>query len=117
MMKMLTAMTGMTAMIGEMRLMWTAREEKIFAQLRELARRYDVGRLMLFGSRARRTHREKSDVDLAVYDCRDFRDFAFDVDEKVETLLHFDIVNMNESLPAELIAEIEREGVTLYEKV
>lgn len=53
MMKMLTAMTGMTGMIGEMRLMWTAREERIFAQLRELARRYDVERLVLFGSYSR----------------------------------------------------------------
>ena len=104
-------------MIGEMRLMWTAREEKIFAQLRELARRYDVGRLMLFGSRARRTHREKSDVDLAVYGCSDFLNFSFDVDEKVETLLSFDVVNMDEAPSAELVAEIERDGVTLYEKV
>lgn len=95
---------------------WTTREEKIFAQLRTLARRYDVERLVLFGSRARRTHREKSDVDLAVYGCGAFRDFAFDVHEKVETLLSFDVVNMEEAPSPELVDEIARDGVTLYEK-
>ena len=103
--------------MAEPQICWTVREEKIFAQLRDLAKRYDVGKLVLFGSRARRLQAEKSDVDIAVYDCADFRDFAFDVEEKVDTLLTFDIVNMNESPSAELVAEILRDGVILYEKV
>ena len=103
--------------MAEPQIRWTVREERIFAQLRELAKRYDVGKLVLFGSRARRLQAEKSDVDIAVYDCADFRDFAFDVEEKVDTLLTFDIVNMNESPSAELVAEILRDGVILYEKV
>ena len=102
---------------GQKPIAWTAREEKIFAQLEELARRYDADKLVLFGSRARRTHEERSDVDLAVYGCSDFLNFSFDVDEKVETLLSFDVVNMDEVPSAELVAEIERDGVTLYEKV
>ncbi|MGP1574998.1 nucleotidyltransferase domain-containing protein [Selenomonas sp.] len=103
--------------MAEPQIRWTVREEKIFTQLRDLAKRYDVGKLVLFGSRARRLQAEKSDVDIAVYDCADFRDFAFDVEEKVDTLLTFDIVNMNESPSAELVAEILRDGVILYEKV
>jgi len=39
------------------------------------------------------------------------------VEEKVDTLLTFDIVNMNESPSAELVAEILRDGVILYEKI
>ena len=103
--------------MAEPQICWTVREEKIFAQLRDLAKRDDVGKLVLCGSRARRVQAEKSDVDSAVYDCADFRDFAFDVEEKVDTLLTFDIVNMNESPSAELVAEILRDGVILYEKV
>ena len=103
--------------MAEPQIRWTVLEEKIFAQLRDLAKRYDVGKLVLCGSRARRLQAEKSDVDIAVYDCADFRDFAFDVEEKVDTLLTFDIVNMNESPSAELVAEILRDGVILYEKV
>ena len=88
-----------------------------FFDYKEMAKDYRIGKLVLFGSRARRTHEGKSDVDLAVYGCTRFRDFAFDVNEKVETLLSFDIINMDESPSAELVAEIERDGVTLYEKV
>lgn len=43
--------------------------------------------LVLFGSRARRTNREKSDIDLAVYGCSDVTEFYFDIEEKVNTLL------------------------------
>lgn len=34
-------------------------------------------------------------MDLAVYGCADFTNFSLDVDEKVWTLLMFDILNMD----------------------
>ncbi len=37
--------------------------------------------------------------------------------EKVDTLLMFDIVNLNGNVSSELIDEIERDGVIIYEKV
>lgn len=98
-------------------LSWTVREEKIFAQLRDLARAYGAEKLVLFGSRARRTHGERSDVDLAVYGCPHFCDFSFAVDEEVDTLLSFDLINMNDAVSPALRAEMEREGVILYEAV
>lgn len=96
---------------------WTAREEHIFARLRTLARSYGVGRLVLFGSRARRTHGDRSDIDLAVYGCAQFRDFAFAVDEEVETLLSFDLINMETEISPQLVDEIARDGVMIYEAV
>ena len=98
-------------------LSWTTREEKIFAQLRDLARVYGAEKLVLFGSRARRTHGERSDVDLAVYGCPHFCDFSFAVDEEVDTLLSFDFIHMDETVSPALTAEIERDGVILYEAV
>ena len=98
-------------------LSWTTREEKIFAQLRDLARAYGAEKLVLFGSRARRTHGERSDVDLAVYGCPHFCDFSFAVDEEVDTLLSFDFIHMDETVSPALAAEIERDGVILYEAV
>jgi hypothetical protein len=98
-------------------LSWTTREEKIFAQLRDLARIYGAEKLVLFGSRARRTHGERSDIDLAVYGCPHFCDFSFAVDEEVDTLLSFDLVHMDETVSPALAAEIERDGVILYEAV
>ena len=96
---------------------WTAREERIFAALRMLAHAYGARRLVLFGSRARRTHGERSDIDLAVYGCARFRDFAFAVDEEVETLLSFDLVDMETETSAQLANEIARDGVMIYEAV
>ena len=98
-------------------LSWTTREEKIFAQLRNLARIYGAEKLVLFGSRARRTHGERSDIDLAVYGCPHFCDFSFAVDEEVDTLLSFDLIHMDETVSPALAAEIERDGVILYEAV
>lgn len=96
-------------------LSWTTREEKIFTQLRDLARVYGAEKLVLFGSRARRTHGERSDIDLAVYGCEKFRDFSFAVDEEVDTLLSFDFIHMDETVSPALTAEIEGDGVILYE--
>jgi predicted nucleotidyltransferase len=42
----------------------TQRTAQLFMQI--IARRYDVSRAFLFGSRARQTHRADSDVDIAV---------------------------------------------------
>ena len=70
----------------------------------------------LFGSRARGDYREKSDIDLAVYD-GDFARFALDVDDETHTLLPYDIVDMNRHVDNELKESIEREGIVLYEKV
>ena len=98
-------------------LSWTTREEKIFTQLRDLARVYGAEKLVLFGSRARRTHGERSDIDLAVYGCPHFCDFSFAVDEEVDTLLSFDFIHMDETVSPALTAEIEGDGVILYEAV
>ena len=91
--------------------------ERVIADLRRIAGEYGVRRLALFGSRARGTHRPKSDIDLAVWGCERFPSFALDVDEKVWTLLPFDVVNMDDGLLPELADEIERDAVTIYEKV
>lgn len=92
--------------------------EKVVAGIRELAEAYDVQRVVLFGSRARGDNHPKSDVDLAVYGCADFTNFSLDVDEKVWTLLMFDILDMDSyDYSQELLQEIARDGVTIYEKV
>ena len=85
--------------------------------MRNLARTYGAERLVLFGSRARRTHGDRSDIDLAVYGCAQFRDFAFAVDEEVETLLSFDLVDMEMETSPQLADEIARDGVMIYEAV
>lgn len=97
--------------------MFSEREVKIFDQIVRLAKAYEVKKVVLFGSRARRTHQEKSDIDLAVYGCKDFANFSFDMEEQVWTLLEFDLVDMELEVSEELQKEIERDGKILYEKI
>ena len=80
-----------------------------------LARKYGLSRVVLFGSRARGDNCERSDVDLAVAG-GDVVRFSLNVDEELPTLLMFDVVNLNGPVQPELLAEIQRDGVLLYEK-
>ena len=43
--------------------------------------------------------------------------FILSVDEAVQTLLLFDVVDLGKPVQPELLAEIERDGVVIYEKV
>ena len=93
------------------------KEKAIFAQVIEYGKQYNAKKIVLFGSRARRDHTEKSDIDLAVYGCADFDNFYYDIQEKVWTLLEFDIIDMDGKVSEALRQEIDRDGVALYEKV
>lgn len=81
-----------------------------------LAKKYNVEKVVLFGSRARGDYRRVSDIDLGVYE-GDFCRFALDVDEETSTLLKYDIVDLDGTVQEELRDSIEREGIVLYEKV
>ena len=95
--------------------MYGLRDELIH-EIVELAKKYDLTSVPLFGSRARGDYRERSDIDLAVSG-GDFNRFALDVDEETSTLLMFDIVNLDGSVQPELLENIRREGKQLYAKI
>lgn len=86
---------------------------QVVEAIRDLAARHGQVRVVLFGSRARGDHRERSDIDLAC-DGGDFAHFAADVDELTPTLLEFDVVDLGAPMQPELREAIEREGVELY---
>ncbi|MDQ9894722.1 nucleotidyltransferase domain-containing protein, partial [Acinetobacter baumannii] len=79
-------------------------------------RKYNVKKVVLFGSRARGDFKEKSDIDLAVQG-GDFIRFMLDVNEETSTLLSFDIINLDEKIQDELRESIEKEGKIVYEEV
>ena len=72
--------------------------------------------IILFGARARGDFKRTSDIDLAVSG-GDFCWFALDVDEETQTLLKFDIVDMDGNVQEELLESIRKEGRILYEKI
>lgn len=85
--------------------------------LADLARRAGAHRLVLFGSRARGDCRERSDIDLAIYGLS--RDAAGRLRlelEELPTLLRFDLVAVEPDTSPALLAEIQRDGVILYDE-
>ena len=79
------------------------------------ARRLDLDRVILFGSRARGDHREHSDIDLAVTGA-DVGRFQFYLDEYAPTLLKFDVIDLSRPLAPELLSSIRKDGIILYDK-
>ncbi len=71
--------------------------------------------IVLFGSRAKGNNTERSDIDMAVYG-GDFDGFYWDIKEKVNSLLMFDIIQANSAISDDLKHEIEKDGVIIYEK-
>lgn len=90
----------------------------IYESIIDFAKQCKANKVVLFGSRARGTNQDKSDIDIAVYGCSNFEEFEMKIDEELWSLLNVDVINMNESyISKELISEIERDGVVLYEKI
>ena len=71
--------------------------------------------IVLFGSRAKGNNTERSDIDIAVYG-GDFDDFYWDIKEKINSLLMFDIIQADSAISDDLKHEIEKDGVIIYEK-
>lgn len=87
--------------------------------LREIvshAEKYGVRKLILFGSRARGDYKRTSDIDLA-FCGGDAGSFMLSVSEDTDTLLKFDIVNLDKAIQPELLESIQKEGILLYEKI
>lgn len=94
----------------------TGIKEEAMRVLTELAKEYGIDKMILFGSRARGDYLRTSDIDLAVTGGNIVR-FTLAVEEKVPTLLKFDIVNLDGMVQNELRESIRKEGVTIYEKI
>ena len=85
-------------------------------QIIMLAKECKIEKIILFGSRARGDFKQASDIDLAVSG-GDVARFTADIEEKVSTLLLFDIVDLGASVQQALLDSITQEGKILYEKI
>lgn len=88
--------------------------ERVIRDIAVLSREYNIQKVILFGSRARGTHTDRSDIDIAVSG-GNTAEFSLDIDEKVHTLLMFDVVDLDGHISEELQREIERDGIVIYE--
>ena len=89
--------------------------DRVLRELTAIALKSGTDKVILFGSRARGTHTERSDIDIAVIG-GDFDAFYWAAKETVHSLLTFDIVNYSADVSDELKEEIEKDGRVIYEK-
>lgn len=94
----------------------TGIREQVIYEICSLAQKYNIQKVILFGSRARGDYRRTSDIDLAVQG-GEFERFALDVDEETSTLLKYDIIDLSRELQPELLESIQKEGIIIYEKI
>ena len=93
----------------------TGIKSAVIKEICTLAEKYNIEKVILFGSRARGDYKRASDIDLAVQGGDIFR-FALDVEEETSTPLKYDVVNLDGAVQTKLREAIEQEGRTLYEK-
>ncbi len=93
--------------------------DKVLDALQNIGEKFNLEQIILFGSRAKCTNAKRSDIDLALY-AKDVKQYfqILDEIEEIETLLMFDVVDMNSSaFSKDLYEEIKRDGVMIYEKI
>lgn len=90
--------------------------DSLKTEIVELAKQHNLKKVILFGSRARGDYSRVSDVDIAV-NGGDIAGFSIDVEEETNTLLEFDIVNLDGCVQEELLESIKKEGVVIYEEI
>lgn len=94
----------------------TGIKSNVIEEIVEIARRYEIKKVILFGSRARGDCHRASDIDLAVFG-GNVDGFAVDVREETSTLLQFDVIDLNQKTDQKLLDSISREGIIIYEKI
>lgn len=89
--------------------------DRVMDEVAGFAKKNSVTKVILFGSRAKGTNGERSDIDIAVIG-GDLEGFCWDIKEKVNSLLSFDIVEFDKTISEELRKEIEKDGIVIYEE-
>ena len=89
--------------------------DRVMSDITAFAKKHDIEKIVLFGSRARGTHSDRSDIDLAVSG-GDFDAFYWEAKENTHSLLMLDILDMDLGVSEELQHEIAKDGVVIYEK-
>lgn len=92
---------------------------KLIQSIQDIGRKYAIKRIVIFGSRARGDHKPTSDIDIAVYPFPEFMNkgyFSSEIDD-LATLLKIDIVFINDYTDTNLVENIKKEGVVIYERL
>ena len=94
----------------------TGLSEKVIDSICDVARKYKIKKIILFGSRARGDYNRASDIDLAAFG-KNIGRFRLELEETVPTLLTFDVVDMTGNPSNMILDTINKEGRILYEEI
>ena len=83
--------------------------EEVISRVAELCRQYDAQKVILYGSRAKGTALELSDIDIAVSGVKDFDTLSDEV-EDLPTLYSVDLLNMDTCRNDLLMEDIKQYG-------
>ena len=83
--------------------------DRVLRKLYFFAQKYSIEKLVLFGSRARGTNTERSDIDIAVSGVDNFESLVEKVEE-LPTLFSVDLVNMDTCRNQLLLEDIRQYG-------
>lgn len=83
--------------------------EEVISRVAELCRQYDAQKVILYGSRAKGTALERSDIDVAVSGVKDF-DALTDKVEDLPTLYSVDLLNLDTCRNDLLLEDIRQYG-------
>ena len=92
--------------------------DKTIKQVKQLAYRYGVQKLVLFGSRARSDHHARGDYDFAVWGCtpQQRAQFSDAVENDLASLYSVDLVFVSEHTAAALLQNIKKDGICLLDR-
>jgi len=76
----------------------------------------DISAIILYGSRAKGTHMEKSDIDIALKGNNICTMELLDAIDAIDTLLKIDLIDIDNCKNSLLKKEVEKYGITLFSK-
>ena len=83
--------------------------EQVIKEVEKLCRSFQAKEVILYGSRAKGTARERSDIDIAVTGVKNFELLVEEV-EKLPTLYSVDLVNLDACKNQLLLEDIKQYG-------
>lgn len=89
---------------------------EVLEEIVKVCRKHAAEKVILFGSRAKGTAQERSDIDIAVVGAADFGGLQEEIEE-IPTLYSIDLVELETCGNDLLMEDIERYGRKIYEKI